>query len=69
LRAMPEIIVEKCNGCGLCAAVCHCNAFIIKDNLVQVIEVDDCEFCTNCELVCPTGAIVCRYEIVFEEDI
>jgi MinD superfamily P-loop ATPase len=68
LQAMPEIIVEKCNGCGLCVAVCHCNAFVIKDSVATIVTVNNCHFCTNCELVCPTGAIVCRYEIVFEED-
>lgn len=69
MQAMPEIIIEKCNGCGLCVAVCQCDAFVIVDKVACVVEVNDCHFCTNCELVCPTGAIICRYEIVFENSI
>lgn len=69
LQTMPEIIREKCNGCGLCMTVCHCDAFVIVDNMVQVVEVENCYYCSDCELVCPTGAIVCPFEIVFEEDI
>jgi NAD-dependent dihydropyrimidine dehydrogenase PreA subunit len=65
---MPEIIKEKCDGCGLCVAICHCNAFIIINKVVSVIEVDDCHYCTECEAVCPTGAIYSPYEIVFGED-
>ena len=69
MRIMPEIIIEKCNGCGLCVAVCHCNAFTVADDTVEVVEVENCQYCTECEAVCPTGAITCAYEIVFEEDL
>jgi uncharacterized Fe-S center protein len=68
LVSMPQIIVEKCTGCGLCVAVCRCNAFIMVDNIVKVVEVEECYYCTQCEAVCPTGAIICPYEIIFEED-
>jgi MinD superfamily P-loop ATPase len=69
LKAMPEIAIEKCDGCGLCVAVCHCNAFVMIGKVVSVVEVENCEYCTQCEAVCPTGAISCPFEIVFEEDI
>lgn len=69
MKFMPEIAIEKCNGCGLCVAVCRCNAFVMLDNIVQVVEVENCNYCTQCEAVCPTGAISCAFEIVFEEDI
>jgi MinD superfamily P-loop ATPase len=65
---MPEIVQEKCDGCGLCVAICHCNAFIMVNRVVSVREIDDCHYCTECEAVCPTGAISCPYEIVFGED-
>jgi ferredoxin len=65
---MPEIIKEKCDGCGLCVAICHCNAFVILNKVVSVIEVRDCGYCGECEAVCPTGAITCPYDIVFEEN-
>lgn len=69
MRVMPEIVLEKCNGCGLCIAICHCNAFEMVNNVVEVREVDSCGYCTECEAVCPTGAIACAYEIIFEEDL
>ncbi len=33
-----------------------------------VIEVEECDWCTICEAVCPTGAILCPFEIVIEEN-
>jgi uncharacterized Fe-S center protein len=65
---MPQIVIEKCNGCGLCITVCKCNALIQKGNSITVVEVDNCGWCTQCEAVCPTGAISCPFEIVVEED-
>jgi len=69
LLLMPEIIMAKCNGCGLCVAICQCHAFILEGNMVKVVEVENCHYCTQCEAVCPTGAISCAYDIVFEEDL
>jgi len=63
----PIILVEKCDGCGLCVSVCKCNALRIEDYVITAIEVEDCDWCTQCEAVCPTGAILCQFEIVIEE--
>ena len=64
---MPEIDLEKCDGCGLCISVCHCNALVMVDDVITVIETEECGWCTECEAVCLTGAISCRFEIVIEE--
>lgn len=64
---MPEIIRELCNGCGLCVLVCSCKGLVLIDNVVMVIETVECDYCAQCEAVCPTEAIRCPYEIVFEE--
>lgn len=64
---MPLIDQEKCNGCELCVSVCRCNALVLVENIVVVVETDDCGWCLQCEVVCPTGAIVCPFEIVIEE--
>ena len=64
---MPVIDREKCVGCGLCISVCACNALVLVENIVTVIETSDCGWCLQCELVCPNEAITCRFEIVIEE--
>ena len=64
---MPVIDLEKCNGCGLCIGACACKAVVLINNVVSVIETEACGWCLKCESICPTGAIVCRFEIVIEE--
>jgi len=64
---MPVLDREKCDGCGLCISVCYCNALVLVDNVIAVIETEACTWCTECEAVCPTGAIACPFEIVIEE--
>ncbi len=63
---MPRIDRQRCNGCGLCIGVCSCNALILVNDTVTVIETEDCGWCTECEAVCPTNAIECPFEIVIE---
>ena len=67
MASMPVLDREKCNGCGLCVSICHCNAFLLVDDIITVIETELCSWCTICEAVCPTGAISCPFEIVIEE--
>jgi len=64
---LPVIDQAKCNGCGLCITVCACHGLVLLDNVISLIETVECDWCTECELVCPTGAIVCPFEIVIEE--
>ena len=63
---MPVVDEAKCNGCGLCVSVCYCNALVLVGGVVTVVETEECCWCTECEAVCPTGAIACPFEIVFE---
>ena len=67
MHRMPLIILEKCNGCGLCISVCRCGALVLVNNVATAIEVEECGWCALCEAVCPTGAISCPFEIVIEE--
>ena len=67
MAAMPEIDRQKCNGCGLCVTVCSCNALVLIDQVLHIVESEDCHWCTLCEAVCPTQAIACPFEIVIEE--
>jgi MinD superfamily P-loop ATPase len=67
LISMPVVDQERCNGCGLCISVCTCNALVMIENVVTVIETVDCGWCLQCEVVCPNNAIACTFEIVIEE--
>ena len=64
---MPLIDQGKCNGCGICINVCHCNAIVLVDNVVVIIETEGCHWCMQCEDVCPTGAIAGPMEIVIDQ--
>lgn len=63
---VPEIDLDKCNGCGDCMEYCPSNAVDIIGNKAAVVRPDNCGFCTECETICPVKAIHCRFEIVIE---
>lgn len=67
MAEMPLVVQEKCNGCGLCISICACKGLVLVNNVITVLETIDCDWCTMCEAVCPTGAILCPFEIVVEE--
>ena len=67
MAEMPVIEPQKCNGCGLCVCVCRCNALVVVNNVITIIETVECDWCTDCELVCTTGAIRCPFEIILQE--
>lgn len=67
MTEMPVIDWEKCTNCGLCIDVCACKALVLIDNVVTVIETEECGWCIQCEVVCPVGAITCPFEIVIEK--
>jgi len=68
LRIIPLIDPEKCSGCGLCISVCECNALVLVDSVITIVQTDiECDWCCICEAVCPTNAICCPFEIVLEE--
>jgi MinD superfamily P-loop ATPase len=64
---IPIIDQDMCNGCGLCVNVCSCNSLVLFEDVITFVQTGRCGWCTMCEAVCPTGAIVCPYEIVFEQ--
>ncbi len=66
MAEMPLIDAGKCDGCGLCVGVCHCNALAIVENVVTIDSGTGCDWCTDCEAVCSTGAITCPFEIVVQ---
>jgi MinD superfamily P-loop ATPase len=69
---MPIVNPELCNGCGLCVTTCRCGVLVLVNNVITLVEREECSYCTqgyctDCEAVCPMGAIRCPYEIVIEE--
>lgn len=51
-----EVDLEKCNGCGLCEKVGHCNAIEIVARKSR-ITIAKCLACSTCVDICPRGAI------------
>lgn len=51
-----EIDPAKCNGCGLCEKIGHCNAITII-NRKSRINREKCLACSTCVDICPKGAI------------
>ncbi len=70
----PQVDEALCTLCGLCAETCPCNAVQIKvEDLVFSCQdgcVSDCQDDVDdsylCEEICPTGAIVCSFDIVID---
>ena len=58
----PQLIEEKCRGCGLCAKVCPYNAiaFDKETKKISIIEAA-CHGCGTCGAECPTNALVMRH--------
>lgn len=55
--SQPEVLEERCNGCGVCAHVCQYHALIVMAKQVLVFR-ELCHGCGACFLLCPEKAIV-----------
>jgi MinD superfamily P-loop ATPase len=54
--AVPEVDMQKCDGCGNCGWLCQYSAIVCLKETVMTFE-PLCHSCGGCMLVCPTGAI------------
>lgn len=52
----PEIDLNKCSGCGECAAICPVDAVTTAEKSVK-IDTGKCIFCSKCAEVCGAGAL------------
>jgi len=55
----PEILVDRCTGCGECRAACQYNAIRVVSGKAEV-HVEACNGCGCCKLVCPADAVIER---------
>ncbi|MBN1786919.1 MAG: ATP-binding protein [Sedimentisphaerales bacterium] len=54
--SVPQVDIDKCNGCGKCGQLCQYSAIIcLKDKALVFDQL--CHSCGGCMRVCPTGAI------------
>jgi len=53
----PDVIKEKCTGCGICADVCEFSAIAVVKGTVLIFP-ELCHGCGACEMFCPEDAIV-----------
>ena len=57
VRKIIRIDEEKCNGCGLCANVCHEGAIEMVNGKAKLVRENFCDGFGDCLPGCPTGAI------------
>lgn len=65
VTVLPEIDRNRCNGCGICEALCPTHAVAVRDGYAVIVDADACNFCPLCETYCPQGAIGRPFTITF----
>jgi len=53
----PQFDLEKCNGCGICAAPGHCECIEIRDKKAVLVKPKECYSCGVCYFLCSREAI------------
>ena len=48
---------DWCKGCGICVEFCPKNVLTLKDDKIEIIDIEKCIKCGLCELRCPDFAI------------
>lgn len=61
--ALPIIDMDRCTGCGYCAAYCPTSAVAMVAQHPVIVRPEQCAYCGICEELCPAGAVTLTYEI------
>jgi len=59
----PVIDKKRCNGCGICTKMGHCEAFTLKGKKKEkkaVVDLSKCVGCVYCRAICPRKAIAMK---------
>lgn len=64
-KQKPNIDVEKCIGCGRCAAICPMNNISMEKG--KAISHSQCTLCYRCFSQCPTQALTILGKQVYEQ--
>ncbi len=54
------IIKDWCKGCGICVNFCPKKVLTLKNEKVEIEDINKCIECGQCELRCPDYAIYLR---------
>lgn len=57
---MEKKLVTKpdwCKGCGICVAFCPKKILGLKNEKIEILDIENCIKCGQCELRCPDYAI------------
>ena len=59
MAVMDKSISERCNGCGICLAVCPKDVFRLnKSTKTAIVKYpQDCVACGSCEEFCPRNCL------------
>jgi NAD-dependent dihydropyrimidine dehydrogenase PreA subunit len=51
-----ELDGSRCNGCGMCLAVCPHGVFVLENGKARIVDRDACMECGACQRNCPLTA-------------
>lgn len=66
LSQAPQVVMNKCIGCGICRDSCPMNAIAITEDKRKCAYIDDkeCIRCYCCHELCPEGAVELRQSLM-----
>jgi uncharacterized protein (DUF2249 family)/NAD-dependent dihydropyrimidine dehydrogenase PreA subunit len=62
---IPQIDLQKCNGCGQCVEGCEPHVLTLQAGQAALLNPAACSYCATCESICPHNAIALPYLICF----